>query len=263
MVRRGLSPLQQIQQEVRELEHGQRQQLSDTVPREILPLVSEVNHLMQILNARLLRSRHALGDLAHALKKPLTLLRHMEHETSFSAQPQLQRELAVQIDTMQQTIDHVLRRARLAGEGHAGSLFDSQQDLPSLIDALQKMYREKGLRIDTDISENLKLSIDREDMLELLGNLLDNACKWARQNIHLGMQVNGDLKIIIEDDGPGVADERIAELSQRGKRLDETLEGHGLGLAIVQDIVEQYHGRINYTRSAKLAGLQVQVTLPF
>jgi len=262
MVRRGLSPLKQVREEVRELERGQRQQLNNAVPKEIAPLVSEVNHLLQILNTRLLRSRHALGDLAHALKKPLTVLRQMEREATFVAKPELQQELAGQINAMQQTIDHVLRRARLAGEGHAGTVFDIAQDLPLLIDALQKMYRHKALRIDTDISTGLRLSADREDMLELFGNLLDNACKWARQSIRLSIWADSQFRMTIEDDGPGIDAERIAELSQRGKRLDESVEGHGLGLAIVQDIVDQYHGSIGYVRSEALGGLQVAVTLP-
>lgn len=262
MVRRGLSPLKRLQQEVRELEHGQRQQLSKVVPTEVSPLVGEVNHLLEILNTRLLRSRHALGDLAHALKKPLTLLRHMENEDSVVAQPQLRQELATQVSAMQQTIDHVLRRARLAGEGHAGTVFDVDQDLPLLTDTLQKMYRDKGIQIYTDVTPGLHISVDREDMLELLGNLLDNACKWARQQVHLSIQDGEALILTIEDDGPGIDAKQIADLSQRGKRLDESVEGHGLGLAIVQDIAEQYRGSITYSRSASLGGLQVTVTLP-
>ena len=262
MVRTGLHPLKHVRDEVRELEHGQRDQLSETVPKEIAPLVSEVNRLLQILNTRLQRSRNALGDLAHALKKPLTVLRQLQHDNDLAAQPALQQELATQTEAMQQIIEHVLRRARLAGEGHAGSHFDLTHDLPVLIEALQKMYRVKLLQIDREVAPGLGIVADREDMLELLGNLLDNACKWAKHHIRIAIRKDTQLFVTVEDDGPGIDADRIAELSQRGKRLDESVEGHGLGLAIVQDIVDQYHGNILYSRSQTLGGLQVMVTLP-
>lgn len=262
MVRRGLRPLKQLRDEVRDLEHGQRQELSHAVPNEVAPLVSEINHLLQMLNTRLRRSRHALGDLAHAIKKPLTVLRQLEREPIVVAEPELQKTLTRQVDAMQQQIEHVLRRARLAGEGHAGTLFDASADLPVLLDALQKMYRHKDLHIDTDIQAGESILADREDILELLGNLLDNACKWAQQQVRFELHHAASWEVTIEDDGPGIDAVRISELSQRGKRLDESVEGHGLGLAIVRDIVEQYHGSIEFSHSLALGGLKVEVTLP-
>jgi signal transduction histidine kinase len=262
MVRRGLRPLKQLRDEVRDLEHGQRQALSDTVPSEVAPLVSEINHLLQMLNIRLRRSRHALGDLAHAIKKPLTVLRQLEREPAVIAEPELQQTLTRQVDSMQQLIEHVLRRARLAGEGHAGTLFDANTDLPVLLDALQKMHRHKNLHINTEIQAGAPIFADREDILELLGNVLDNACKWAKHQVRLQLQHAEQWRVTIEDDGPGIDAVRISELSQRGKRLDEAVEGHGLGLAIVRDIVEQYHGSIEFSRSPALGGLKVEVGLP-
>lgn len=262
MIRSGLHPLKRIRDEVRDLESGERHQLSNVVPKEISPLVSEINHLLQVLTTRLKRSRHSLGDLAHALKKPLTILRQLERETPLTENPELQQQLASQINSMQQTIDHVLRRARLAGEGYTGVLFNVNNDLPELIDVLKKMYRDKALIFNNDIDEKENIFGDREDMLELLGNVLDNACKWATQNIKLSIIKNDTLNIIIEDDGVGIDENRINELSQRGKRLDESVEGHGIGLSIVHDIVTQYNGTISYGRSVTLGGLQVTVSLP-
>lgn len=262
MIRSGLQPLKRIRDEVRDLESGERQQLSNVVPKEISPLVSEINRLLQVLSTRLKRSRHALGDLAHALKKPLTILRQLEREKLLAENPELQQQLASQISSMQQTIDHVLRRARLAGEGYAGVLFNVNKDLPALIDVLKKMYRDKDLMFETDIDARANVFADRDDMLELLGNLLDNACKWATQNIKLTINKTDTLNIIIEDDGLGIDESHINELSQRGKRLDESVEGHGIGLSIAHDMVAQYKGTITYHRSVKLGGLQVTVSLP-
>jgi len=261
MVRTGLLPLKRVRDEVRDLEHGQRQQLSMNTPAEIAPVVNEVNHLLQILQIRLQRSRHALGDLAHALKKPLTVLHQIQHGNTLANHTDIQQELAAQTDAMQKIIDHVLRRARLAGDTHAGTRFDITRDLSALIDAVQKMYRDKPVQIDCEAEPGIVIAADREDMLELLGNLLDNACKWARRHIRLSIDKDTQLVVRIEDDGPGIDSERMHELSQRGKRLDESVEGHGLGLAIVQDIVEQYRGKMTFSHSKTLGGLQVVVVI--
>ncbi|MDH5395547.1 MAG: ATP-binding protein, partial [Gammaproteobacteria bacterium] len=203
-----------------------------------------------------------LGDLAHALKKPLTVLRQFERETVLKDNPDLQKNLATQINSMQKIIDHVLKRARLAGESHAGILFNLKNDFPELIDVLKKMYHNKNIQFEIDVDENVIVPAEREDMLELLGNLLDNACKWSERLIKISIYDNQMLMIIVEDDGRGIEQERINELTQRGKRLDESIEGHGIGLSIVQDIVSQYHGNIVYQRSESLGGLQVAVSLP-
>ena len=262
MLRRSLRSLQRVRDEVQALEQGERHSLGMSVPSEIAPLVGEVNRLLAVLNNRLQRSRHALGNLAHALKKPLTVLQQLQRDPLIMANHETAQTLASQVESMQRIIDHELRRARLAGEGHAGVNFNIQKDLPPLLEALEKIYRHKNLRIVSDIPAPLVLRFDREDMLELLGNLLDNAGKWARQTVSLSLRKNGGLRICIEDDGSGVEAAALDELAQRGKRLDESVAGHGLGLAIVRDILDQYHGHIRYGRSEQLGGLRVLITLP-
>ena len=262
IVRTGLRPLERVRREIRALEHAELRGLSADVPREVAPLVLEINRLLEVLNRRLQRSRHALGDLTHALKKPLTRLRQLSHDNALAKQPAVQQTLDDQTRIMQQLTDRVLRRARLAGQGPVGVLFSVAQEVPVLIETLRSMYRQKSLRFDIDFQEGLTLPFDREDMLELLGNVLDNACKWARGCVSLTMRMNTKVCIVIADDGPGVDEESLAKLTRRGVRLDGSVAGHGLGLAITRDIIEDYRGSLTFGRSEALGGLSVTLSIP-
>lgn len=262
VVRTGLGPLERVRREIRALEHGKLRGLSGDVPREVLPLVREINRLLVVLDKRLQRSRNALGDLAHAFKKPLTTLRQLSRDKALAKQPAIQQTLDDQTGIMQQLTDRVLRRARLAGQGPVGVRFSVAQEVPVLIEALRNMYPHKNLHFETQVQEELTLPFDREDMLELLGNVMDNACKWARQRVSLAVHMNTEVCILISDDGPGVSDESLAKLTQRGMRLDESVAGHGLGLAITRDIVEDYGGSLTLGRSEALSGFCVTISLP-
>jgi signal transduction histidine kinase len=262
IVRAGLKPLTAVREEIHALLHGELRHLSQIVPREVAPLVNEINRLIDVLQNRLVRSRHAIGDLAHALKKPLTLLQQLATVPTNSWQDDNQQTLSEQTLSMKQMIDRELRRARLAGEGPVGSFFDVDSEMPLLLKTLRSMHRQKEISIDSHFPSPMILPFDREDMLELVGNLLDNACKWARQQVRLQLTVNDQVIIVVEDDGPGVDDDAMAQLTQRGRRLDESVHGHGLGLSIVDDIAAQYHGTVEFERSATLHGLLARVTLP-
>lgn len=259
IVRKTLHPLKNASKEIRALEQGELSQLSQAVPSEILPLVDEVNHLLTILDQRLQRSRNALGNLAHALKKPLTVIQHLRCSNT---EQMAQQTLQAQTQQMRQLIERELRRARIAGEGPIGAYFDPATEIKPLIDTLHKIYQQKELTIETSISTTPILPLDREDMLELLGVLMDNACKWAKTRIRLALHQEDQLLIKVEDDGDGVNDSLISQLTHRGKRLDESISGYGLGLAIAQDIVEQYHGILNLGHSDELGGFCVSVSLP-
>ena len=124
------------------------------------------------------------------------------------------------------------------------------------------MYANKTLQLNTNIQDNIICPVDREDMLELLGNLLDNAYKWASHKIALSVNIDSCLHICIEDDGPGADPEKISELSKRGVRLDEKIQGHGFGLAITTDIINDYNGNISFKQSADLGGFKTDITLP-
>ncbi|MEJ2391198.1 MAG: ATP-binding protein [Gammaproteobacteria bacterium] len=260
----GLRPLDRTRRELQALVQGQLTHLDQNVPTEISPLVEEINHLLTILDNRLKRSRHALGDLAHALKKPLTVLNQLAHDPVLADHPELQQNLLNQLASIQHPLSRILQRARLAGEGPVSTLFSFDEEMPALLNTLQQMYYSKSLRIEQNLPAQLSLAIDREDMLELIGNLLDNACKWAAQTVRITVSRDDDAFTVIEieDDGPGVAEDQLAALTQRGTRLDETTEGHGLGLAIAQEIIISLSGRLQLQRSPSLGGLQVRVVLP-
>lgn len=259
LIRRGLRPLLQLQDQLREMERGARQSLeTGGVPREVLPLVQRLNQLFALLTAQLERSRKAAGNLAHALKTPLAVLTQTADDLADTAAG---RQLREQLDAMRTAVDRELRRARLAGGG-LPRRFDLHEAVEALLHTLTRIYRDKLLLVEDDCAPGAWFAGNREDFLELMGVLLDNAFKWARNRARI--RVGGDkrqLLITIEDDGPGIAPELRSRLLTRGERLDEAQPGAGLGLAIAQDIVEQYQGRIELGTSA-LGGLAVSLQLP-
>ncbi|OGI48877.1 MAG: hypothetical protein A2151_02305 [Candidatus Muproteobacteria bacterium RBG_16_65_34] len=279
IVRTGLKPLQRIREEIGRLERGQIERLSDETPRELKPLVAELNRLLATLAQRLTRSRRALGNLAHAMKTPLTLLTELAERSEVRALPEAHQTLAVQTDSLNRLIDRELARARVAGGANPGQRFDFDSELPALFGTLKSLYRDKPLEIEYRADPHTAFTADREDMIELLGNLLDNACKWAKSKVlfeaavtstrhspfageEWGEGSNEILVISIADDGPGCPPDAQPRLAQRGVRLDEATPGHGLGLAIAWDIVAGYGGRMEFGSSPTLGGFLVSVALP-
>jgi len=260
ILRRSLKPLELVRHEITLLEKGETRSLSEDVPSEVRPLVSEFNRLLAVMSQRLQRSRNATGNLAHALKTPLALLTRLIDNEALTHTPQLQQELLESVSRIQQLMERELRRAQLAGKAIAGQQFDFGEELPALLDTLRHIYQDKGIMIDMEISDDAHLSADREDLLELLGNLLDNACKWATSRVRLTVADKPGIVICVEDDGPGCDDESIQRLTQRGTRIDEAVDGHGLGLSIVHDIVSAYSGSLTFSRS-ELGGLAVKITM--
>lgn len=261
ILRKSLKPLVKIRDELKSLQQGRLNKLSTDSPDELRPLINEVNHLLTVMEQRLRRSRDALSDLAHAIKKPLTVIQQV---TGKSDVPDTTKTTLIkQTDDIYQLTDRILKKARLAGHSHTGALFSFADDLPSLIKTLDMMYASKTLQLTKDIPDNIICPVDREDMLELLGNLLDNAYKWTTQKITLRVNINSALHLCIEDDGPGADPEKINELSKRGVRLDEKTQGHGFGLAIAADIVNDYSGSIRFKQSTDLGGFKTELTLPF
>ena len=259
ILRRGFLALDQVREEMQEVAVGTRQQVEELGPSEIRPLTIEVNRLLRQLQQRLQRSRQALGNLAHALKSPLSLLVHDIESLPMGADRR--RRLSERLARIGQLIERELKRARSASDG-PGQRFAPARHVPELVDAVSQLYRERGLEIAVGQLPEPMLPLDYEDMLELLGNLLDNACKWANRRVRVDVVVNQGLKLIVSDDGPGVAEAARAGLLRRGSRLDEQEPGHGLGLAIVKDLVADYQGKLELRRSSDLGGLEVCVQLP-
>ena len=260
ILRRSLMPVTSIHTELKKLEQGKLERLNTDSPAELRPLIMEVNHLLAVTGDRLRRSRDALSDLAHAIKKPLTVIQQQTHKNDTAGASK--DTILKQTDEIFQLTDRILKRARLAGHSHGGTLFSFTEDLPALIKTLEMMYPDKTVHLATDIPAGINCPVDRQDMLELLGNLLDNAYKWAKHNIILSVsKIENNFQICIEDDGPGANPDKFSELSQRGVRLDEQTAGHGFGLAIVADMVNDYDGSISFQRSDKLGGFRADITL--
>jgi signal transduction histidine kinase len=259
IIKSSFRPVKQVHQEILQLAEGKQGFLSENVPDEIQPLVKAVNHLLSVMTSRLDRSRNALGNLAHTLKTPLNLLSQMASLPEIQKQAELSDELQEHTDRMQQIINHELKRARLAGSGTLGQCFSPAKEIPNIIKILKQIYHDKSLIFECDITEEVFGDTDRDDMLELIGNLLDNSCKWAHHKIKCIIKTTPQLTIIIEDDGPGCSSNDLEIITQRGVRADETISGHGLGLTIVKEIAQIYHFDLYLDNSPELGGLRIQL----
>jgi signal transduction histidine kinase len=262
-VKRSLSGFKVLREELKAIASGQQQQVGSTatVPAEVRPLVQELNRLLLLVDRRMHQSRTALGNVAHALKTPLAMLYRLAESPALKAHPQLKVQIQQQNQLIHQRIERELKRARISGSFQTGANFNPQQELTALVQLLRNIYSEKTLSFQIQAPDQL-LSCDREDMLELMGNLLDNACKWAKQCIEISVNCDNGIMLSVADDGPGCAVADMQQLLKRGVRLDENIQGHGLGLAIVRDIAEFYGGVVSVQHSESLGGLQVKVYLP-
>ncbi|WP_312598239.1 sensor histidine kinase [Stutzerimonas nitrititolerans] len=257
----ALRPLERARQQIAQLQQGQRQQLDSQAPVELQPLVAQINHLLTQTEETLQRSRHALGNLGHALKTPLAVLGSLIQREELAAHPQLHAALQEQLGQIQQRISRELTRARLAGDVLPGAHFDCAAELPALLGTL-RMIHQRDIQLRWTAPSACRLPWDREDMLELLGNLLDNACKWANSEVVLSIERSAaGYRLRVDDDGPGIPAAERAPVLDRGTRLDERAEGHGLGLGIVRDILSAWGGTLSL-QDSPLGGLQVQIELP-
>ncbi|MGH8440653.1 MAG: sensor histidine kinase [Pseudomonas sp.] len=260
-VTRSLRPLERVRGQIAQLQQGKRSQLDTQVPSELEPLVAQINHLLAHTEDSLRRSRNALGNLGHALKTPLAVLLSLASSEQLKDAPQVRVQLREQLQQIQQRLSRELNRARLAGDALPGAQFDCDAELPGLLSTLGMIHGE-GLELSQRVPPGLLLPWDREDLLELLGNLLDNACKWADSEVQLTIEEQAErYLLVIEDDGPGIPESDRQQVLERGTRLDEQVDGHGLGLGIVRDIVEVWGGELTL-QDSPLGGLRVIIALP-
>lgn len=258
IVSSSLRPLEAARQQVAALSTGEIQQLDTDTPAEIRPLVLELNRLLQLTVTRLRRSRHALGDLAHALKTPLTVIMQLGDELDEKQATQLQE----QAGTIHRLMERELRRARIAGAPAPGQQVLLITEVDDLLDTLGRIHRQRNLTFLQRIPPGSRFPGDRDDLLELLGNLLDNACQYAHRQVRVSVVAREPLTLVVEDDGPGCPAGVRVSLTRRGVRADEQGEGHGLGLSIVNEIVQQYGGELTLDASPEMGGLRVTVRLP-
>jgi signal transduction histidine kinase len=259
IVVRSLRSVSAAADDVVRLERGEISALDERVPDEVRPLVAAINKLLQRQRQRLLRSREALGNLAHGIKTPLTVLQQLVSEKipvdDVDTHAQLQR-YGRQI---KEQVDKSLRRARLAGDSLGTNHFDLRKDLPLLVDTLNRLHRDKSI-VFQHTGEAATLPMEQQDGMELLGNLLDNAWKWARSSVRLTVEQGEEWQLLVEDDGPGIDAAGLQLLVQRGMRQDENIPGHGIGLSIVKSMVEELGGALQFQASQSLGGLQVCIT---
>ena len=258
-VRNALSPFVFLRRELASIA-ASAEFLSEETAVDLMR-AQEIKKLVGLIHQRLDRSRDAIGNLAHALKNPLTILFRLSEDPSLSKNERVRETLLTNTNIMLKIVEGELRRARVAGIGPAAHCFNPKQEVEALVKVIRSMYHDRNLVFDIHVPD-MSLQHDRHDLMELLGNLVDNAAKWCRGRIDITMNVTGtDLLIIVEDDGDGCDEATMLELLQRGARLDESRGGHGIGLSIVKSLVEQHGGSIQFSRSSQLGGLKVVTKL--
>ncbi len=258
ILRWSLKPLREVASDLVRVKSGEVERLHEGYPDEIQGLTEGINTFIDSERTQRDRYRHTLADLAHSLKTPLAVLRASAGDDS----PGLE-----QIDQMKRIIDYQLQRASAAGRTTMGATTPLMQSAERIINSLQKVHA--GLGIDCQVKGSPKLVFPGEegDLLELFGNLLENAFKWARKSIRVTALYETDgskkvLRITVEDDGKGIADDQKESVLQRGRRADETVAGHGIGLSVVQEIITLYSGQITIGDSIELGGAKIIIAIP-
>ena len=253
----GLRPLRAIGEEVSAIEDGIKQRFDSIYPTEIKPLTQNLNLLLQREQHQMQRYRNALDDLAHSLKTPLAVLRGLAEKTEWKTEDR--QVLEEQNDRMNQIVSYQLQKAATMGGELMAKPISFEYLLQKTVKALRKVYQDKGIQIELKVDQSHLIRMDESDCLEVLGNLIDNACKYGRQQIIVQVNsLNEELILTIEDDGPGLKTEQIKTLLARGKRLDQKQEGQGIGLAVVSDIVQAYEIGMTFSESS-MGGLKLSL----
>ena len=263
-VRYGLSPVRALRRAVSEIRAGRQKRLTEDYPTEISPLAEEVNLLLDTNEEVIERARTHVGNLAHALKTPLSVLRN---EANGKDTP-LAGLVEEQVHVMREQVDHHLERARVAARANVlGASTDVAPVVKSIVHALERINSEKGVTALVNCPSNARFRGEKQDLEEMVGNLLDNAFKWAKSEIAVQVSIDpGDkdgavLLITIDDDGPGLTEAECEAAVKRGQRLDESKPGSGLGLSIVADIASMYKGSF-VLKDASIGGLCTCLRLP-
>lgn len=262
-VRHGLRALDQLRARLAAVHDGRERQVGGTYPAEVQPLVDDLNALLDHQGRAVQRAVAKAGDLAHGLKTPLAVLFHEAERATAAGHHEVAAAIGQQVERMRRQVDHHLAHARAAASGATpGARCSVEASAQGLARTLLRLHADRGLRLDVDVSPDHSVRGQREDVDEMLGNLLDNACKWARTSVGVtSTSIPGRIIITVDDDGPGLAADMHEHVLQRGVRADEASGGSGLGLAIVRDLAEVYGGSIALTRSPA-GGVRARLELP-
>jgi len=258
-VRSGLKPLRRIGEEIGEIRSGRRHLLGNDFPLEVQPLANELNNFIEHNTVVLTRARNQLGDLAHAVKNPLTVIKN---EAS-RLREDTRSILLDQSRLIRASIEHHLSRARSFGRADAlGKHADVGKVVDDLLLVMRHTFKSRNLEFDVSLGEQCHFRGDSQDLEDMVGNLLDNACKWALTKVCLQCTCRDRrMTLIVEDDGPGIPKELVPRALSRGWKQDESIPGHGLGLAIVNDLAELYGGKLKLGKS-RFGGLRAELELP-
>lgn len=265
LLRWVLGPVRRLENEIHAVEEGSRETLGGGYPRELNGVACNLNTLLVAERKRVARYRDTLGNLAHSLKTPLAVIR----ASLSTAGPQSASSIGAEIDRMSSIVEHQLKRAAASGGATLGQAPVEVTPLVAELRAtLLKVYASKDFSIEQTVAADAQFAGDRGDLLELLGNLLDNACKWCRSRVlvavtraHGHASTREGLQITIEDDGPGISGVDRERVFGRGVRADEKTQGHGIGLAMVRETVELYGGSLTLD-SSRLGGARLSIWLP-
>jgi signal transduction histidine kinase len=265
-VRFGLAPLKRISQSLAAIRAGTAERLEGRFPEEIAPLARETNALIEANREIVERARTHVGNLAHALKTPLSVL---VNEAAAHPDDPFAAKVREQTDIMRDQVARHLERARLAARHTViGAVTEVAPVLNALARTMEKIHHERGVKIEIDAPAELRFRGERQDLEEMVGNLVDNACKWARSRVAVaaGPAEAADpqrprMTIVVDDDGPGLTPAERAQVGDRGRRLDETKPGSGLGLSIVVELAGLYGGELRLA-TAPIGGLRAELTLP-
>jgi signal transduction histidine kinase len=262
-MRTGLSPFNRLRSRLSSMRDGQERRIEGRYPAEVQPLVDDLNALLDQRQEAVSRAIAKAGDLAHGLKTPLALLAQEADRARRDGHTDMAAAIEQQVDRMRQQVDYHLAHARAAASGAApGARCDVAESAEGIARTLRRLHVERGLTIQIDVSADHAVRVQREDLDEMLGNLIDNACKWARARVTVTSARDvGAIVILIDDDGPGLPPSMRDAVLKRGVRADEAAPGSGFGLAIVRDLADVYNGTIALGSSPD-GGLRAQLTLP-
>ena len=258
-VRVALRPLNAIQSAIGDIKAGKTERIPRDFPVDVQPMADELNYLLDHNETLLKRARNQLGDLAHSVKNPLTVIRN-EARTLSGKQGQL---ILDQSHVMANSIDHYLSRARIYGKQDAiGYRTSVRSVIDDLSFAVEHIHKDRAIGIELNSVDDNWVRGEAQDLEDMVGNLIDNAFKWAKTKVLVSCESDhNELALIIEDDGPGIAEEEMETITRRGRRLDEKTPGHGHGLGIAEDIAILYGGSLNLGRST-MGGLKAELRLP-
>jgi signal transduction histidine kinase len=262
-IRRGWQSISQIRERLAALHAQPGRRLEGVYPSEIQPLVADLNQLLDQRDVIVDQARATAGDLAHGLKTPLALMTQEAERADREGRTELAATLLEQVDRMRRQVDAHLARARVDVSKHRVVTPVSVSDtVAGVVRALSHLYAERRLSFDVHVDPSVEVLVAREDLEEIAGNLLDNACKWARTTCRVTARTDaGRAALVIDDDGPGIPAAARPEMLARGARADQKVPGSGLGLSIVRDLTEAYGGTLVLDES-RLGGLRARVELP-